>query len=371
MNLFRIACWAALLTGVLEFSAAAESHPEPRRANIILIVADSLGAGDLSCYGQTQFQTPHLDELAAGGIRFTNYLAGGFAAPPARAALLLGRDTSRLPNAEFSLASGDTTIANLLQSSGYGTCLIGEWDLGDERSAGAPWLQGFHEFAGYFDPADWQNVYPDYLWKYDETIRPSEDRPVVFNGREMLYYNTGGRKGQYVPDSFAQWAINFARNHKPDQFNDHRPFFLVLDETIPGSGDRQVPTQAPFSDEPWPPAERDRAATIARLDDDIGKLVNELGTLGEASNTVIFFTSDTVPKKDGNVDPKFFHENSGPDDLRVPLIVSWPGTIPGGQVSGLKCSARDFLPTAAAIALVKTPANVNGVSLLPAMLGRR
>jgi arylsulfatase A len=369
MKPFRILLTALPVLAALQFAAPAQSQPFPRRVNIILIVADGLAAGDLSCYGQTQFQTPHLDQLAAGGIRFTNYLAGGVARPPARAALMLGRDTSRLPDADFSLTSHDVTVADLLKSSGYSTCLIGEWNLGDENSPGAPWRQGFNEFAGYFD-SDAQNVYSDFLWKYDETFNAAENRNDVFNGRETLPYNMDEKKGAYVPDLMIQWTLNYAKNHQPDQFNHHQPFFIALDETVPGNGNREVPTDAPFSEEPWPQAEKNRAATIARLDDDIGQLLDKLNTQGEASNTVIFLTSDTVPIKGGGIDPKFFQENSGPDGLRVPFIMYCPGKIPAGQVSGVQCSAKDFLPTAAALALVQTPKEVEGTSLLPFVFGR-
>jgi arylsulfatase A-like enzyme len=361
---------AVSLLAAFQFSAVAQSHPLPRRANIILIVADGLAAGDLSCYGQTQFQTTHLDQLAAGGIRFTNYLAGGSASAPARAALMTGKDTSRLSDADFALTSHDLTIAELLKSAGYNTLLVGEWNLGDENSAGAPWQQGFNEFAGYFDASDAENVYPDYLWKYDQTFDVRENRNTVFNGREMLYDNTDGKKGIYVPDTFFDWMNNYEKDNKQDEHNRHRPFFITLDETIPGNGNREVPTDAPFSEEPWPQAEKNRAATIERLDDNIGKLLDELKALGESSNTVIFFTSDTVPKKGGGVDPKFFQENSGPDDLRVPLIVYGPGTIPAGRVSGVSCTASDVFPTLAALALVRPQEKIDGTSLLPIIFGQ-
>lgn len=370
MNRLRILFLVLSAVAAVQCSVPAQARPLPRRLNIILVVADGLAAGDLSCYGQSQFQTPHLDELAAGGIRFTNYRAGGLTGAPARAALMLGLDTADRSDANFSLASRDVTIAELLKQSGYNTCLIGGWELGDENSPGAPWRQGFSEFAGYFDPADAQNVYPDYVWKYDERFNPAGNGRKVFNGREMLYDNTGGKKQEYVPDSFVKWTINYATNHKPDRSNDYRPFFIAVDETIPGNGDREVPTDAPFSEEPWPQPERNRAATIARLDDDIGRLLSQLQGTGESSNTVIFFTSDTAPEKGGGVDPKFFHENSGPDDLRVPFIVYWPGGIPAGEVSGVRCSARDFLPTAAALALVPPPKTIDGTSLVPAIFGR-
>ena len=370
MKPFRVLFCAMLGLAAFTLSAAAQSHSLPRRPNIILIVADGLGAGDLSCYGQTQFQTPHLDQLAAGGIQFTNYIAGGASSAAARAALMLGKNTSYQPDADYSLSGDDVTIAQMLISSGYSTCLVGEWNLGDEKSAGAPWRQGFHEFGGYFDAADCKNVYPDFLWKYDETPNPADKTTRVFNGREMLYYNTGGRKGMYAPDLFVQWTINFSKHHKQDQFNHHQPFFVMLDETIPGNGNREVPTDAPFSDEPWPQAERNRAATISRLDDSIGNLVDRLKAMDEASNTVIIVTSDTVPRKGDGVDPKFFHETAGADDLRVPFIVNWPGKIPGGQVSGVNCSARDVLPTVASIGLAQPPQHVDGVSLFPVMFGQ-
>src|ERR1017187_9096853 len=138
----------------------------PRRPSIVLIVADGLGYGDLSCYGQTKFQTPNLDGLAAEGIRFTNYYAGAAPSSPARAALLLGRDSGHLrqrAGAEVPLAPGEVTVGQFLKQSGYHTGLIGEWDLGGDATGGAPWLKGFDEFAGYLDPNDATNYYADYV----------------------------------------------------------------------------------------------------------------------------------------------------------------------------------------------------------------
>jgi arylsulfatase A-like enzyme len=361
-------CLALALT-VFELSAdTPSSRPLPRRANIILIVADGLGQGDLSCYGQTQFQTPNLDKLAASGVRFTNYSAGGLASSAALAALMTGKDTSHQPDASYTLASGDITVAQLLGNSGYSTGMIGEWDLGDQNSSGAPWEHGFQQFAGYFDPADVENVYADFIWRYEPRY-DTNNQPNPFNGREMVYDNTGGQKGKYIPDWLTTLAVTYAKMYKPVRFNHYRPFFLALNFTIPGNGKREVPTDAPFSEEAWPQAEKNRAAMITRLDNDIGQLLENLDKTGQTKNTVIFFTSDTVPKKGGGTDPQFFHENASPDDLRVPMIVSLPGKFPAGQVCGLACSARDFLPTATAIGLVRPPEKVDGTSFLPALLG--
>jgi len=346
----------------------------PRRPSIILIVADGLGYGDLSCYGQTKFQTPNLDRLAAGGIRFTSYYAGDAASTPSRAALMLGKDSGHLKqraDVDVPLAADDVTVAQVLKQSGYHTGLIGEWNLGGDGTSGAPWDKGFDEFAGYFDPADAGNYYADYIWRHDPT--------TGFHGREMLYPNTSGKKGRYIPDVFKTAAMNFVKNNQPDRFNRYRPFFLLVNYKIPGAGNGPVPTDAPYSGESWPQPEKNKAAMIARLDGYIGQLLEQLQKLGMTNNVALFFTSDTGPQKDGGVEPKFFR-SAGPfrgsrgelyeGGLRVPMIAHWPGKIPAGQVSDFPCAAWDFLPTATDIALVKPPAGVDGISLLPALCGQ-
>ncbi|HUA37248.1 MAG TPA: sulfatase-like hydrolase/transferase [Candidatus Sulfopaludibacter sp.] len=360
--------------------------PAPRRPCLIFIRCDGLGYGDLSCYGQTKFQTPNLDQLAAGGIRFTRYYAGDAAGSPADAALMLGRDSTHLPqraDADVPLAADDITVAQWLQQSGYHTALIGEWRLGGDGTSGAPWKKGFDEFNGFTDPADAGNYYSDYVWRYmpKSLLKPATEQPAAFNGREELYANADGKKGQYIPDLFAAAAGNFIRVNQPDQFNRYRPFFLLLNLTIarPGAGDvMPVPTDAPYSDEPWPQSERNRAAMIARLDDHIGQLLDQLKRLNLQSNTVIFFSSDTGPQTGGGVNPKFF-QSAGPfrgqrgdlyeGGLRVPMIVSWPGKIRPGQVSDFPWAAWDFLPTALQLALREPPKNIDGISVLPTLLG--
>jgi arylsulfatase A-like enzyme len=358
--------------------------PAPRRPSIIFIQCDGLGWGDLSCYGQTKFQTPNLDGLAAGGIRFTSYYAGDAASSPASAALLLGRNPTHLKqraDVDVPLAADEITVAQRLQQSGYRTILIGEWFLGGDGTSGAPWLKGFSEFAGYLDPGETVDYYADYIWHYAPARVPTPDHPTAFQGREALYDNTDGKKRKYIPDLFAKAADNFIRTYQPGPFNGYRPFFLLLNETIarPGDGNTMpVPTDAPYSDEPWPQPEKDRAAMIARLDNHIGELLDELKNLGIQSNTVVFFSSDTGPQTGGGVDPKFF-QSAGPfrggrgglyeGGLRVPMIVSWPGTIRPGQVSDFPWAAWDFLPTALQIALREPPKNLDGLSVLPTLVG--
>ena len=356
----------------------------PRRPSIILIVADGLGYGDLSCYGQTKFQTPNLDRLAAGGIRFMSYYAGDAVSSPSRAALMLGKDSSHLKqraDVDVPLAAEDVTVAQVLKHSGYHTGLIGEWDLGDENSSGAPWEKGFDEFAGYFDPDAAGNFYADYIFRYAprSILNPTNHQREDFIGREMLYPNTSGKQGQYIPDLLTKAALNFVQNNQPDPFNRYRPFFLLVNYKIPGAGSGSVPSDAPYSGEPWPQPEKNKAAIITRLDGYIGQLLEQLKKPGLTNNTVIFFTSDTGPQGNGSVDPKFFH-SAGPfrggrgdlyeGGLRVPMIAHWPGKIPAGQVSDFQWAAWDFLPTATDIALVKPEAGIDGISILPALLGQ-
>jgi arylsulfatase A-like enzyme len=363
------------------------NNPPPaqiHRPNIILIVADGLGYGDLSSYGQTKFQTPNLDRLAAEGVRFTGYYAGGAASSPARAALLLGREAGHLnqrADLDVPLAADDITVAQALQRSGYHTGLIGEWNLGGEATAGAPWHKGFDEFAGYFDPDDAKNYYADYMWRYAPggQLNPTNNQPEDFIGREMLYANTTANKSIYTPDLLTKAALNFVKINQPDQFNRYRPFFLMLNYNVPGSGSGPVPTDAPYSNESWPQPEKNKAAMIGRLDGYIGQLLEQLQKLRLTNDTVIFFTSDTGPQKSGEIDPKFF-ASAGPfrggrgdlyeGGLRVPMIVHGPGKIPAGQVSDIPWAAWDLLPTVTDLAQVKPVAGTDGISILPALLGQ-
>ena len=367
-------CLLPLLTVLAALPTSAQTPTPralPRRASIILIVADGLAAKDLSCYGQKQFQTPNLDKLAAEGIFFTNYSAGALASSAAHGALLTGKSMSHLPDAKYWIPAGDFTVAQLLKNSGYYTGYIGEWDLGDQNSASVPWLEGFDEFAGYLNHQDAENFYANYVYRYTLHLKPGELEEQIFNGPEELVNNTDGKKGQYIPDSMSHWVRNFANQHPQRAYMHYQPFFLVANFPIPGNGNVHVPTDAPYSEESWPQAEKNRAAAIGRLDGYVGSIIEELQDKRQASNTVVFITGNRVPTKGDGIDPKFFHENSAPNDLRVPMIVYWPGRIPAGQVSSQECSAKDFLPTVTDIALINTPDKIDGKSFAPALFGQK
>jgi arylsulfatase A-like enzyme len=370
----RIFTWVLLAVAVLEFTGDARAQfvftnatppPMPRRPSIVLIVADGLGYGDLSCYGQKKIQTPNLDRLATSGIRFTSYYAGDAVSSPSRAALMLGKDSGHLKqraDVDVPLTADDITVAQILKQSGYHTGLIGGWGLGGDGTTGAPWNKGFDEFAGYFDPGDAENFYADYVWRHDPATH--------LQGKVVVFANAGGKNGQYIPDLFMTMAVNFIGNNQPDRFNHYRPFFLLVNYTIPGAGNGRVPTDAPFSEEPWPQPEKNKAAMITRLDANIGQLLEQLKKLNIESNTVIFFMSDTGPQMNGGIEPKNF-QSTGPfrgirgdlydGGLRVPMIAHWPGKIPAGQVSDFPCAAWDFLPTATDIA---------GISILPTLFNQ-
>jgi arylsulfatase A-like enzyme len=375
-----IPCLAAL---IFASSSRAQSNSVARKPNIIFILSDDLGYGDLGCYGQTKIKTPNLDKLAAEGLRFTDCYAGSTVCAPSRATLMTGLHTGHAGirgNKNLSLTPRDVTIAELLKQASYHTALVGKWGLGDEGSAGVPNKKGFDEFIGYLDQTHAHDYYTDHLFRYD----PKSG----FEGREELPENSGGKKGLYVPDLLTTTALNFVRINKPDQFNNHRPFFLYLAYITPHANDEegqrtgngmQVPTDAPYGSESWPQVEKNKAAMITRMDSDIGKLMDKLKELKIDDDTVVFFSSDNGPHKEGGVDPKFF-QSAGPfrgikrdlyeGGIRVPLIVRWPGKIAPGRVSDVPCAFWDFLPTAAEIAGTKASEKIDGISLLPTLMGR-
>ncbi|HEV2392211.1 MAG TPA: arylsulfatase [Verrucomicrobiae bacterium] len=386
LRLFFLFCLAAtqcLLAAPARTNFFSIRPPAPRRPNIILILADDLGYGDLGCYGQTKIKTPNIDKLGAEGARFTDFYAGSTVCAPSRCALMTGFHTGHAVirgNATVPLPPDAITVAQLLKGAGYHTGLIGKWGLGNENTSGVPQKQGFDEFAGYLDQVHAHDYYTDHLWRYDSH--------TGFDGLEPLPENQAGKKGLYIHDLFTKAALNFIRINQPDAFNQHRPFFLYLAYTIPHANNEearrtgngmQVPSDAPYSAEPWPEPEKDKAAMITRLDRDVGRLVDKLKELKLDDQTIILFTSDNGPHKEGGVDPAFF-QSAGPlrgikrdlyeGGIRVPLVVRWPGRIKPGRVSDQVWAFWDFLPTAAAIAGTRPPQNIDGISMLPALLGQ-
>jgi arylsulfatase A-like enzyme len=365
--------WSSLLIAVLLPCTAAErrlnplaEQLKPKKPNIVFILADDLGYGDLGCYGQTKIKTPNIDRLAAEGMRFTQCYAGSTVCAPSRSALMTGQHTGHTRvrgNDAYPLKPEDITVAEVLQKTGYKTGAIGKWGLGLANTTGTPNKQGFEEWLGYLSQTHAHDYYPTQLFRNDMifTLNPKE----------------------YSHDLFTQAATNFVRVTK------YFSFFLYLPYTIPHANNElgrksgngmEIPSDAPYTKESWPQPEKNKAAMITRLDRDIGILLAQLKKLNIDDNTIIFFTSDNGPHKEGGVDPKFFNSSGGlrgikrdmyEGGIRVPMIVRWPGKIPAGKVSDQVWAFWDFLPTAAEIAREKAPENIDGISMLPTLLGQK
>jgi len=346
--------------------------PAPRRPSIILILSDNLGYGDLGCYGQTKIKTPQLDQLARDGIRFTSFYTGSPDDTAARAAWLTGLQPGHAPTGfNQPLPSDAPTVASFLKARGYHTGWIGEWGLGD-TGAGLPDKKGFDEFAGFLSQGHAQDYFTASLWRHD---------PVTgFDGQMQFPENEGGRHGRFMPDLLTSAAVNFIHNNVPDQFNQHRPFFLCVAYPLPvTTGNLASPTDPQYASEPWPPLQRIRASLVSRLDAGVGQILDALDGARLATNTVVLFASVSGPLRERGIEPEFFR-SAGPlrggqgsvyeGGLRVPLLVRWPARVAPGRVSDLPCAAWDFLPTAAEVAMIPAPEKVDGISLLPTLTGK-
>jgi arylsulfatase A-like enzyme len=349
------------------------------RPNIIFIHADDLGYGDLSCYGQRKFKTPNIDRLAAEGMRFTQYYAGSTVCAPSRSALMTGQHTGHTRirgNARHPLLPEDVTVAEVLKSAGYHTALIGKWGLGEAGTTGVPNRQGFDYFFGYLNQRHAHNYYPSFLWRNEERIKlrnlvPDEDNEGSGNSTNRV---------DYTHDLMAEEALKFIERKGGG------PFFLYLAFTIPHANNEaknkgmEVPDLGEFTGEDWPEQEKAKAAMITRLDRDVGRLMASLKKLDIDDNTLVFFTSDNGPHREGGADPDFFDSN-GPlrgikrdlyeGGIRVPMIARWPKRIKAGAKSDKVWAHWDLLPTLAEAAGVKPPAGIDGISMFNALSGRR
>ena len=350
-------------------AAAPLARAQQNRPNIIWIMADDLGYGDLGCYGQKKIKTPHIDKLAAEGMRFTQAYAGSSVCAPSRSALMTGlhnghgRVRDNIPHGVF-LRPDDFTVAELLKQAGYATAGFGKWSLGNPGSWGVARYQGFDRYFGHLNQDQAHQYYPDYLWDDDE-IR-------------LLMRNRQDQHNQYSADLFAEEALKFIDAHRED------PFFLYFATTLPHFSDFRegpdkliVPTDAPYTDEDWPQLEKNYAAMITRLDDHVGQIVAKVREHGLEENTLIVFTSDNGPW--GGHDVHFF-DSAGPlrgkkrdmyeGGVRVPLIARWKGHVAAGSTTDHICAFWDFLPTAAEMTGLPTPEGLDGISFLPTLLGQ-
>ncbi|MEX2027455.1 MAG: arylsulfatase [Pirellulaceae bacterium] len=361
--------------------AFSEEEPDNRRVpNIVLILADDLGYGDLGCYGQQRIQTPNIDRLAKEGMRFTDFYAGSTVCAPSRCVLMTGFHTGHAfirGNGKDNLRPEDVTVAEVLKSAGYATCLAGKWGLGHEGSTGVPTRQGFDHFFGYLDQHHAHNYYPNFLLRNEQRVELKNvvPQPGAFG------QGVATKKVEYSHDLIADEALEFVDRHKDN------PFFLYLALTIPhannegGKDGMEVPDLGEYADKDWPERQKQHAAMIGRMDRDVGRLLDRLAQHGIDDDTIVFFSSDNGPHAEGGNDPQF-NDSNGPlkgikrdlteGGIRVPMLVRWPGKVKPGSTSSLTGAFWDVLPTLAELAGAQdaVPAGSDGLSFAPELLGR-
>jgi arylsulfatase A len=350
-----------------------------RRPNIIFILCDDLGYADVSCYGQEKFRTPNIDRLAAEGLRFTEGYSGCTVCAPSRSVLMtgyhMGHTSVRSNPGGVPILPEDVTVAEVLKTVGYATGMFGKWGLGDIATTGVPWKHGFDEFFGYLHQVHAHFYYPEFLYKN------AQEYPLAGNRNKQ--------RTTYSHDAIAQQALNFIRQHKDAPFFCYMPFTiphweLLVPEDSLAEYRGKFPEPPLFVDPKGHYAAQEHphaayAAMITRMDRDVGRVMALLRELKIDDNTIVFFTSDNGPALPIKGDD--FFRSKGPlrghkqnfyeGGIRVPSIVRWPGRVPAGAVSDHPWYFADFMPTAVELAGAKAPSGLDGISIVPAVLGAK
>jgi arylsulfatase A-like enzyme len=350
------------------FAAPAVRPPLP---NIVFVMVDDMGHADIGPYGQRLISTPHLDRMAAEGIRFTAAYAGATVCAPARSVLMTGqhlghtrvRDNKAIAGGALdqnqdrrvTLEAEDITVAEVLKGRGYMTGMTGKWGLAEPGTAGEPNLKGFDAWFGFLNQNHAHTHYPDYLWRDQQKVTVDANRD--------------GRRQQHSHDLFTGFALDFIRRHT------RQPFFLYVPYTLPHA-EMAVPSTGSYEHKAWTEEERIHAAMIGMIDRDMGRIFGLLEELALDENTVVFFCSDNggARRYDGRFDSNRGLRGKKGDlyegGLRVPMLVRWPGKIPPGITSDLPWTFADVLPTLADIAGAAGPVKIDGMSVLPSLLGK-
>ncbi|MEE8468142.1 MAG: arylsulfatase [Planctomycetota bacterium] len=374
---------ALLATLTLAPAQEASEPTRERRPNVVYILADDLGWGELGSYGQEKIATPHLDRMAREGLRFLQHYAGAPVCAPSRCVLMTGMHSGHAtvrdnlehkPEGQEPIFAADVTIGEVLQGAGYVTGCFGKWGLGFPGSEGDPLQQGFDRFYGYNCQRQAHNFYPRYLW--------DDDRRVELEG------NDRGLTGQqFSHDLIAAEALEFIREHRAESFFCYVPFTIphlalqVPERTLARYRGRWEET--PYTGQSYLPHPTPRAAyaaMITHMDESVGQILDLLKELQLDEDTLVLFTSDNGPTHlKQQVDVDFFGSSGGlrglkgsvyEGGLRVPLIACWPGHVTAGTKSEHVSGFQDVLPTLADLAGAPTPEGVDGVSFLPTLLGR-
>jgi arylsulfatase A-like enzyme len=382
------------LSTMVVLATIADAAEVSRTPNIVMVLADDLGYADLGCYGQTKIKTPHVDRMAAEGMRFVQYYAGASVCAPSRCVLMTGKhgghcrvrgNASLVERAKQTLAANDVTVAALLKQAGYATALVGKWGLGMDDMPGQPLRQGFDFFFGYLDQVHAHNYFADYLWRNAEKVTlPNAVRSISVGKRGE--WGTGGiatKRVAYSPQLMLDEGLRFIEQNRS------RPFFLYFATTIPHANNEaaketgngaEVPDLGIYRDRPWPAPEKGYAAMITYLDTQVGAILERLQQLGLDDQTLVIFTSDNgaESKPSAGYDTTFFRSggelrgfkrDNYEGGIRAPFIARWPGKIKAGSVSQHVGYFGDFLATATELARTKTPTGLDSISFLPALLG--
>lgn len=353
--------------GLFAFASSLTAQP-----NIVFIMADDLGYGDLGCYGQKKILTPNIDALAGEGMRFTQAYAGGPVCTPSRSVLMTGLHNGHtpardnVPHYDNYLEHEDITVAEVLKDAGYLTGGIGKWSLGNPGTVGDATQQGFDMWFGYQNQDHAHYYFPEYL---DDSSAP---------GGKVNYPGNSKTKQIYSHDAMTDRAIQFITESAG------KPFFLYAAYTVPHFSARSededrlsVPNLGAYEDKPWSLAARKYASMVSRLDSDVGRIVHLIDSVGLAENTLIIFTSDQGPLDSG---PYEELDNNGPlrgakrtlyeGGIRVPFIARWKGKVPAESVSDQIIAFWDMLPTLAEVAGFPVYSGGDGFSVLDAFLGK-
>ena len=385
---------------LVAWSAGATARP-----NIVFILADDLGYGDIGAFGQTKIRTPNLDRLAQQGMRLTQHYSGSPVCAPSRCVLMTGkhpghaaiRDNREVrPEGQTPLPAREVTTAEALKRDGYACAAIGKWGLGPPGSEGDPLKQGFDRFYGYNCQREAHNHYPEHLYDNDKRVTLNNGRfvahqqlPADADPKDPASYQRYEGKA-YAPDLMAEQAVRFVRENRA------RPFFLYFASTIPhlalqAPDDAIAPYKGKWPDPPYTGTNRylphftpraAYAAMITRLDEHVGALMKTVDDLGLTTNTIFVFTSDNGPVYDGlgGTDCEFFESARNlrgrkgsvyEGGVRVPLIVRWTGRIAPGALSDRVTGFEDWLPTLLEFCgATNTPRQLDGLSFAPTLLGK-
>jgi arylsulfatase A-like enzyme len=380
-------CSLFCLTIVLLFEASS-SQAKP---NLIFIMADDLGYGDLGCYGQKLIKTPRLDQMAKEGMKFTRFYSGSTVCAPSRSVLMTGqhmghthvRGNAGGDMSRQSLRDIDLTVAEKLKETGYKTALIGKWGLGEVGQEGHPLKQGFDYFYGYLNQVHAHNFYPEFLWRNQKkhalknVVKPVSDKP-----RAGFMGGAATKRVEYSHDLFTAEALTWIKANKEN------PFFLYLPLTIPHANNEgtrmfgdgaEVPDYGIYEKENWTKQDKGQAAMITRMDRDVGRLLDLLKELKIEENTLVMFTSDNGPHNEAGHNPELF-KPAGPlrgmkrtlteGGIRVPTLAWWPNTIEPNSISDQPFYFGDLMATACDMTQSDMPLQTDSLSFLPILKGK-